>query len=158
MKSFKEPMDSNQVKLIVNKWLIEEQYSPRDFKDETATGFTISRGNKNITIGFHKESFDDIMIVGKIGLDYSQQSMFHYTKTKIEFLYDLEMLFTQMNISYRYTSDIENVTIADIEITKTIFFDGLSKHTFFETINTIFNCLKLIERKFNLLGRHLNKS
>ncbi len=89
-------------------------------------------------MGFHKTSIDSIIIVGAIALEPDEQSMFRYTKTKREFLYDIELAFLQMNLDF--IIDIppnEEFTIENIKLQKTIYFDGLSKDHFFDIISSI---------------------
>lgn len=47
----------------------------------------------------------------------------------------------------------EDVSISDIQIQKTVFFDGLSKDRLFDIMVSIFNCINVVRMKFVLLGR-----
>jgi hypothetical protein len=81
------------------------------------------------------------------------------TKIKRDSLYDLETVFLQMNLDFTIDSTAssdKDVLISDIQIQKTIFFDGLTKDRLFDIMVSIFNCMNVVRMKFNLLG--MNKS
>jgi hypothetical protein len=84
-------------------------------------------------------------VLGNLHFESEEQSMIRYTKTKRELIYDLEMLFIQMNLDFILKTDSidQEFTIEDIILQKTIYFDDLSKDKFFGVLSSIFNCLKL---------------
>ena len=43
------------------------------------------------------------------------------------------------------------VSISDIQIQKTVFFDGLSKDRLFDSMVSIFNCINVVRMKHILL-------
>ena len=44
-------------------------------------------------------------------------------------------------------------SLEDIRLFKTLYFDGLTKQSFFDSLVGIFHCLGLIVAKFDILGR-----
>jgi hypothetical protein len=82
--------------------------------------------------------------------------MLKYTKTKVEFLLDVQIAFLQQNLDFiiEPTNNRANeFSISDIKLQKTIYFDGLTKDRFFDIVSAIYNCLKILDLKFKLLGR-----
>jgi hypothetical protein len=140
----------------VKQWLIDEGLPVTEQKDEqTDFKFATRQGTTNINIGFHKASIDSLIVLGNLHFESGEQSMIRYTKTKRELIYDLEMLFIQMNLDFilKTNSVDQEFIIEDIILQKTIYFDDLSKDKFFGVLSSIFNCLKLLALKFELLAR-----
>lgn len=81
--------------------------------------------------------------------------MLRYLKIKREMLYELELVFASANLSFspKYDTSTEEFTIEDIRLHKTIYYDALTNQTFYDALNSVFSCLKLIIEKFNILGR-----
>jgi hypothetical protein len=150
-----ENASKEKVVKIVQKWLTEEEYSIEPYPDvNTDYNFRIVKGNIVMHVGFHKRYEDSLIIVGKVGFNPQEQSMLRYTKTKHELLYELEIVFTQLNIEFRLNPIVVEgeYSIEDIQLIKTLYFDGLTKQSFFDVLGAIFNCLKLLITKFDLLG------
>lgn len=140
----------------VKRWIIEEGLPVEDFPDDKIDfNFVITRGTTKINIGFHKTSIDSIIVAGNLHFEEYEQSMIRNMKTKREMLYDLEMVFLQMKLDFilNITTKNQEFTIEDIKLQKTIYFDGLTKDKLFDVISAIFNSLKVIGLKFELLGR-----
>jgi hypothetical protein len=140
----------------VIQWLIEEGLPVSQYKDDQADiNIATRQGNVNINIGFHKDSIDSLIVIGKLHFEEQKQSMFRYTRTKREMLYDLELSFLQMNLDFilNVNNEQQEFTIEDINLQKIIYFDGLSKDKLFNVMSAIFNCLKVLGLKFQLLGR-----
>lgn len=156
-----ENRSKNEVAAVVKQWLLDEGLPVEDFKDENAEiNYATKQSGIKINIGFHKQSKDSLIILGGIYLEPQEQEMFIYTKVKREFLYDIEMLFIQMNLDHVFSSSSSDgeFTLEDIKLQKTIYFDGLSKDRLFDIMSSIFNCLKLLKTKFLLLGRYKPES
>jgi hypothetical protein len=49
--------------------------------------------------------------------------------------------------------DKREYSLEDISLSKTLYFDGLTKQGFFDSLNAMFNCLRLIISKFLMLGQ-----
>jgi hypothetical protein len=74
---------------------------------------------------------------GKIRFNPQEQSIIKYTTTKLELLYDIEIIYS----------------LEDIRLFKTLYFDGLTKQSFFDSLVGIFHCLRLIMAKFDIIAR-----
>jgi hypothetical protein len=149
-------LTKEEVAKQIKQWIIEEGIPVDDFPDvQTDFNFVVIRSNTRINIGFHKTSTDSIIVAGNIHFEEQEQSMFRYTKTKREMLYDLEMSFLQMNLDFilNVNNEQQEFTIEDIKLQKTIYFDGLTKDKLFDVMSAIFNCFKVLKLKFELLGR-----
>jgi hypothetical protein len=48
---------------------------------------------------------------------------------------------------------IEGFTLEDIALTKTIYYEALTKQTFHDALNSVFNCLKFTRDTFALFGQ-----
>jgi hypothetical protein len=151
-----EDTKKNEVIAIVKRWLEEEGYSLTIGKQENVdTVFEIQKANFKITIGFHNESKDSLIIGEKVHFDPNEQVMLRYTTTKRDILFDLEIIFTilHLDISFKPNFKKEEFTIEDIQLFIILYFDGLTKQFFYDELTSVFNALKLLIMKFNLLGR-----
>jgi hypothetical protein len=143
---------------IVKKWLEEEQYEVRLVPDEsTDYNFMIVKGYMVLNVGFHKRSTDSLIVGGKIRFNPQEQSIIKYTTTKLELLYDIEIICAQLNLELVTTpvKEKENgeYSLEDIRLFKTLYFDGLTKQSFFDSLIGIFHCLRLIVAKFDIIAR-----
>jgi hypothetical protein len=139
----------------VEKWLKEEDYDVTLVPDESADyNFMIVKGYMVLNVGFHKRSSDSVIVGGKIIFTPQEQSKIGYTTTKLELLYDIEILCAQLNLELITTPVKENgeYSLEDIRLFKTLYFDGLTKQSFFDSLIAIFHCLRLIVGKFDMLG------
>jgi hypothetical protein len=149
-KSKQEAVDT------VQKWLKEEEYDVTLVPDEnTDYNFMIVKGYMVLNIGFHKRSSDSLIVGGKIIFTPQEQSKIGYTTTKLELLYDIEIICAQLNLELVTTPIKENgeYSLEDIRLFKTLYFDGLTKQSFFDSLIGIFHCLRLIVAKFDMLGK-----
>jgi hypothetical protein len=141
---------------IVEKWLKEEDYDVTLVPDESADyNFMIVKGYMVLNVGFHKRSSDSLIVGGKIIFTPQEQSKIGYTTTKLELLYDIEILCAQLNLELVTTPVKENgeYSLEDIRLFKTLYFDSLTKQNFFDSLVAIFHCLRLIVAKFDILGK-----
>ena len=142
---------------MVKDWLEEEGLAIEYLDDEdTDVKCVVNQDNMILNVGFLKASKDSLIISGKVGLEPYQQEMLGLAKIKRELLYDLEIVFLQMNLDFTIDANngvTEGVSISDIQIQKTVFFDGLSKDRLFDIMVSIFNCMNVLKMKFNLLSK-----
>ena len=70
-------------------------------------------------------------------------------------LYDIEIICAQLNLELVTTPVKENgeYSLEDIRLFKTLYFDGLTKQSFFDSLIGIFNCFRLIVAKFDIIAR-----
>src|SRR5919107_4434463 len=90
---------------------------------------------------FPIDRFDSLSISEIIILDLQSQKLYASLAAKMNgileqnrFYLDLELALLQMNVYF-----IINKNMRELEISKVVFFDGLTKHTLFDTINTVHN-------------------
>jgi hypothetical protein len=142
---------------VVKKWLQEEEYDDITSipNENTDYNFRITKMNMVMNVMFHKRSEDSLIIAGNLTFGPQEQAMLRYTITKRELLFDIEMLCTQLNLEFSMNpaKDKGEYSLGDIGLSKTLYFDGLTKQIFFDSLNAIFNCLRLIISKFLMLGQ-----
>ena len=149
-KSKQEAIDT------VKRWLKEEEYEVSLVPDEsTDYSFMIVKGYMVLNVGFHKRSTDSLIVGGKIRFSPEEQSIIKYITTNLELLYDIDIICAQLNLELVTTPVKENgeYSLEDIRLFKTLYFDGLTKQSFFDSLVGIFHCLRLIVAKFDILGR-----
>ncbi len=155
----KEAANKNKKEVVnmVKDWLEEEGLTIEYVDDEDAdVNCVVIKDNIILNIGFLNASKDSLIVTGKAGLQLYPQDVPEATKLKKESLLDLEIVFLQMSLDFTIntTDGVDNdVTISDIQIQKTIFFDGLSKDRLFDVMVSIFNCVNVVRMKFSLLGK-----
>src|SRR5215217_5489865 len=141
---------------IVKKWLEEEQYEVGLVPDEsTDYNFMIVKRYMVLNVGFHKRSSDSLIVGGKIRFNPEEQSIIKYITTKLELLYDIEIICAQLNLELVTTPVKENeeYSLEDVRLFKTLYFDGLTKQSFFDSLIGIFHCFRLIVAKFDIIAR-----
>ena len=149
-KSKQEAVDT------VNRWLKEEEYEVSLVPDEsTDYNFMIVKGYMVLNIGFHKRSSDSLIVGGKIRFNPEEQSLIKYITTNLELLYDIDIICAQLNLELVTTPVKENgeYSLEDIRLFKTLYFDGLTKQGFFDSLIGIFHCFRLIVAKFDIMAR-----
>jgi hypothetical protein len=149
-KSKQEAVDT------VKRWLKEEEYEVSLVPDEsTDYNFMIVKGYMVLNIGFHKRSSDSLIVGGKIRFNQEEQSIIKYITTNLELLYDIDIMCAQLNLELVTTPVKENgeYSLEDIRLFKTLYFDGLTKQGFFDSLIGIFHCFRLIVAKFDIIAR-----
>ena len=149
-KSKQEAIDT------VKRWLKEEEYEVSLVPDEsTDYSFMIVKGYMVLNVGFHKRSSDSLIVGGKIRFSPEEQSIIKYITTNLELLYDIDIICAQLNLELVTTPVKENgeYSLEDIRLFKTLYFDGLTKQSFFDSLVGIFHCLRLIMAKFDIIAR-----
>ena len=149
-KSKQEAVDT------VNRWLKEEEYEVSLVPDEsTDYNFMIVKGYMVLNIGFHKRSSDSLIVGGKIRFNPEEQSIIKFITTNLELLYDIDIMCAQLNLELVTTPVKENgeYSLEDIRLFKTLYFDGLTKQGFFDSLIGIFHCFRLIVAKFDIIVR-----
>jgi hypothetical protein len=140
----------------VKRWLKEEEYEVSLVPDEsTDYNFMIVKGYMVLNVGFHKRSSDSLIVGGKIRFNPEEQSIIKNITTNLELLYDIEIICAQLNLELVTTPIKENgeYSLEDIRLFKTLYFDGLTKQSFFDSLIGIFNCFRLIVAKFDIIAR-----
>ena len=140
----------------VKRWLEEEEYEVSLVPDEsTDYNFMIVKGYMVLNIGFHKRSSDSLIVGGKIRFNPEEQSIIKNITTNLELLYDIDIICAQLNLELVTTPVKENgeYSLEDIGLFKTLYFDGLTKQSFFDSLIGIFHCFRLIVAKFDILAR-----
>jgi hypothetical protein len=140
----------------VNRWLKEEEYEVSLVPDEsTDYNFMIVKGYMVLNIGFHKRSSDSLIVGGKIRFNPEEQSIIKNITTNFELLYDIDIICAQLNLELVTTPIKENgeYSLEDIRLFKTLYFDGLTKQSFFDSLIGIFHCFRLIVAKFDIIAR-----
>jgi hypothetical protein len=146
--------NKKEVSSMVKDWLEEEGLAVEYLDDEdTDVNCVVTKDNIILNVGFHKASKDSLIVSGKIGLQPYEQELLRLTKK--ELLYDLEIIFLQMNLDFNIDTSKnvhEGISLTDMQIQKTVFFDGLSKDRLFDIMVSIFNCMNVLRMKFSFLG------
>ena len=149
-KSKQEAVDT------VKRWLEEEEYEVSLVPDEsTDYNFMIVKGYMVLNIGFHKRSSDSLIVGGKIRFNPEEQSIIKYITTNLELLYDIDIICAQLNLELVTTPVKEDgkYSLEDIRLFKTLYFDGLTKQSFIDSLIGIFHCFRLIVAKFDIIAR-----
>jgi hypothetical protein len=149
-KSKQEAIDT------VKRWLKEEEYEVSLVPDEsTDYSFMIVKGYMVLNVGFHKRSTDSLIVGGKIRFSPEEQSIIKYLTTNLELLYDIDIICAQLNLELVTTPVKENgdYSLEDIRLFKTLYFDGLTKQSFFDSLTGILHCFRLIVAKFDIMAR-----
>jgi hypothetical protein len=147
----------------VIEWLIEEGLEPQEIthlrKDACYYGVVISDGaektnqhekqrRKAFHIHFPIDRLDSLSISEIIILDLQSQKSYAALADKTNgileqnrFYFELELALLQMNVYFVINKNMRE--LKSLEISKVLFFDGLTKDTLFNTINTVHNSTEI---------------
>jgi hypothetical protein len=131
--------NKTQVSNKINQWLKEEKYSFVPFElPYFDFGLEIKEPrNDIIRIGMETDKKDSVIVYTRIDFDPLEGKAYSTLQTdmKHEFIYALASGLLGLNLLYHIHPDIEHLEYLDIR--KYIFFDGLSKDRFFNTIDRV---------------------
>ena len=169
--SDKEKQLANQrdtIKKVIN-WLREEGLEPQEIthlrKDASYYGVVVISNQAEKTaeqkqkqrreafhILFPIDRLDSLSISEIIILDLESQKSYASLAAKPNgileqnrFYFDLERALLQMNVNSIIKKNMRE--LKSLEIYKVIFFDGLTKDTLFDTINTVHNSIEIARIK-----------
>jgi hypothetical protein len=167
--SDKEKQLANQrdtIKKVID-WLREEGLEAQEIthlrKDACYYGVVISneaekeeQGENQRREAFHIlfpiDRLDSLSISEIIILDLQSQKSYASLAAKPNgileqnrFYFDLELALLQMNVYFIIKNNMRE--LQSLEISKVVFFDGLTKDTLFNTINTVRNSIKIARIK-----------
>ena len=167
--SDKEKQLANQRDIIkkVIEWLREEGLEPQEIthlrKDVCYYGVVISdeaekieqrekQRRKAFHILFPIDRLDSLRISEIIIFDLQTQKEYASLATKTNgileqnrFYFDLELALLQMNVYFIVKKNMQE--LKSLEIYKVVFFDGLTKDTLFNIINTVHNSIEIARIK-----------
>jgi hypothetical protein len=155
------------IKKVID-WLRDEGLEPQEIthlrKDACYYGVVISNEAENKTeqrekqrreafhILFPIDRLDSWSISQIIILDLQSQKSYASLAAKTNgileqnrFYFDLELALLQMNVYFIIKKNMQE--LQSIEISKVVFFDGLTKDTLFDTINTVRNSIAIVRIK-----------
>ncbi|MDQ3969878.1 MAG: DUF2299 family protein [Thermoproteota archaeon] len=155
------------IKKVID-WLREEGLEPQEIthlrKDACYYGVVVisskaertERGEKQRREAFHilfpVDRLDSLSISEIIILDLQSQKSYASLAAKPNgileqnrFYFDLELALLQMNVYFIVKKNMRE--LQSLEISKVVFFDGLTKDTLFNTINTVRNSIEIARIK-----------
>ena len=123
----------------IRQWLQEEGYDFNPFEDPyNDFCFEIKTPDDDvILIGMRKDRKDSITIYARSDLSKLDRQAFStlHTHTKDEFVYAFTSSLLGLNLLFDILPNIEHMEY--LQIQKCIFFDGLTKNLFFDTIDRV---------------------
>lgn len=158
------------IKKVV-EWLREEGLEPQEIthlrKDASYYGVVISdqaekteqtekKRREAFHILFPIDKLDSLRISEIVIFDLKSQKSYTSLATKMNgilkqnrFYFDLELALLQMNVYFVIKKNMRE--LQSLEISKVVFFDGLTKETFFNAINTVRNSIEIARIKIDQL-------
>jgi len=129
----------------IEKWLVDEEFSVSSVADENAHFFykVTKDGGVTLSVLQRQNKTDSILIVSDVSLtDEDQKKLAPMPeKDRRSMLLDIRM-------------DLLSTEWKTIRVSKSIFYDGLSKDRFFETMDIVMRAVLLIvftfQRKFDI--------
>ena len=123
----------------ITEWLQDEGYTFVPYEDPY-TDFCLhikEPNNPPIFVGMEKDSKDSVMVYTRSDLSQFDKKAFStfQTNVKKEFIFALASSLSNLILPYRIHPSSEQMEY--LEIKKYIFFDGLTKDRFFDTIDRV---------------------
>ena len=151
----------------VKSWLREEGFEPKEIthlrKDASYYGVVVSERAEETNQGeiqrrdafhilFPNDRLDSLSISEIIILDLQSQKSYASLADRPNgileqntFYFDLKLALLQMNVNFAIKKNMRE--LQSLEISKVVFFDGLTKDTLFKTINTVHNSIEIAKTK-----------
>ena len=81
--------------------------------------------------------------------------MLKYLKIKRELLWKLEKVYMLANVEFtlKHKATEAGFTVEDLQLTKTIYYEALTKQTLLDTANSVYKCLKFTRDTFGFFGQ-----
>jgi hypothetical protein len=158
------------IKKVIS-WLRQEGLEPQEIthlrKDASYYGVVISseaekteqqerQRREAFHVFFPIDRLDSLSISEIIILDLKSQKSYASLAAKPNgilgqnrFYFDLKLALLQMNVFFTIKKNIRE--LQSVEINKVLFFDGLTKDSLFDTINTVHNSIEIARIKTGLL-------
>jgi hypothetical protein len=142
----------NQIKEKILQWLKDESI---DFtmEENPYLDFQINIKEPNISIFSYKDKPDSIEFATYASLIAEDKKAFIALKNneeKLKILWDLERSLLQINVGHKLLPNYKN--LEKVEIYKKLYFDGLSKNTFMDTMFGVQRGIKLVELMLHQLS------
>jgi hypothetical protein len=156
----RQRMSANTKNVIIEKiqsWLKEEGDYKFEIKDNDAYSdfnILVTGGGESVNIILFKNKIDSVLF--GTAVKFNDQDRMTYAKLKIQgkkpFLFALESALLQLDVVYAYHPNHNN--LERIEIEKRVYFDALTKQTFFDTLHLIYRASTIVSVMFsNYLSR-----
>ena len=176
----KEKQLANQLETVRNviSWLREEGLEPQEIthlrKDTRYYGVVIANESekgeqierprrKAFHILFPIERLDSLTISQIIIFDLQTQKAYTSLAAKTNgifeqdrFYSELKLSLLQMNVHFIIKKGARE--LQSLEVSRVLFFDGLTKHVLFNTINEIHNSIEIAKTKTGLLRDSISSS
>lgn len=138
----------------VIRWLKDEGYEPEDVTDMHPGTTYFAKVRINETSGFHvsfsTEQLDSVVISEIIVMDQDYQNAYKLLPAleQTNFFYDLKLALLQMNVMYSLENSFRE--LKSVAVVKPIYFDGLTKDKFFDTVFTVHHAIEIARTKLGL--------
>ena len=168
MQTGNNSKDSDESKLLVTqqemidkviRWLKDEGYEPEDVTDMLPDMAYFAKVRINERSGFHvgfsTQQFDSVVISEIIVMDQDYQNAYKLLPAleQTNFFYDLKLALLQMNVMYSLEKGFRE--LKSVEVIKPIYFDGLTKDKFFDTVFTVHHAIEIARTKLGLFRNRI---
>ena len=134
----------------IQTWLDEENISIRDIEDEYSDFHIVAKISPvhDIDLVIRKDRIDSIIVVQNMNLsDEDKRTFAHLAKAKkLEFVRDLKLSLLHLGIDYAIQPDSERLEY--VQMSRKIYFDGLTKDRFFDTIFHVQRAMEIMRLKY----------
>jgi hypothetical protein len=131
------------------QWLTEEKQTFEQVSDPNALLNVIMKiSNFNINVIVDNQRRDCLEIVSSIGLPAELLKAFKYLKPEqlTQFFFEVEMAMSINHFGYSFEPD--SAHLERITLTKVIYYDGLTKEKFFDTLLMVAKALNILNLHF----------
>lgn len=152
--------DIMQIIQKIQSWLIEEGWNYKGVPDPNALFNIVVYPNEfqNVNVAVLRTHPQKILIKTSISFneDDSKAFLILTEHEKKEFQMNLEILLIQVNLIYNILPDPPR-RIDSVEMTRQIYFDGLTRDKFIDSIIAILRGLQIVKLNYNSLQPETSK-
>ena len=135
---------------IIPKWLNEEKARFDQVQDSVAdlnVAVTVSTMHR-VNVIVNKESLDSVLFITSIGFSPDDQNTFSHLKEDARRKFLRAIKRDLINIGVAFATPPNEMNVQSIQMSKTVYFDGLTKNSFFETLLTVSRALMAVQLSY----------
>lgn len=136
---------------MVIQWLKDEGYQPEEkthlYPDTNYFAIVKIDERSAFHIIFPSKNLDSVIVLELIALNEEYRKSYAALQAieQRRFFFDLKLALLQTNVVFGFEKDVKQ--LESLEIKKPIYFDGLTKERFFETIFTVHRAIEIAKAK-----------
>ncbi|MFI5422248.1 MAG: DUF2299 family protein [Nitrososphaerales archaeon] len=144
---------TEEVKSKIQAWLVEDGYQVEQNEDETAD-FHLTATHPQTHVAFDvikpRNKPDMIAVAAGVGLAQNQVTRLRaiQEQKRVDFIWDIKFQLLSSGYDFQFSPD-STTTVEKVIVSVSLWFDGLNKHAFMNSLSKVNNGFILVLWKFS---------